>query len=150
MAMFFMVQSYDISVSQTTPENAVFTPHIPVFYPVFLHSSSELIILESKSMQAVKVTYTVQEHYAEHNKENIRRVMADLNALERSDIRYSTFVEKDGKSFTHFAMRKDDEAFKLDMLASFRTFVEELKASNPEKPPVSVQLSLVGSSYSIF
>src|SRR5438045_9734005 len=101
-------------------------------------------------MLGIKVTYTVQEHYAEHNKENINNVMAQLRALDRPDIRYSTFVENDGKTFTHFAVRIDAESFKLDSLESFQKFQRELKASQPEKPPVAVSLNLVGSSYDIF
>ncbi len=101
-------------------------------------------------MQAIKVTYTVQEQYAEHNKENIRNVMAELRALNRSDIRYATFVEDDGKTFTHFAVRRDTESFKLDSLESFKKFQSELKASSPEKPPVAAPLTLVDSSYDIF
>jgi hypothetical protein len=100
-------------------------------------------------MQAIKVTYTVQQGYSEHNKENIRNVMAELSALNRSDIRYSTFIENDGKTFTHFAIWKDAESFKLDSLESFQKFQTELKASNPEKPPFAAPLTLVGSSYDI-
>lgn len=101
-------------------------------------------------MQATRVIYTVREEYAEHNKENIKRVMAELNALNRSDIRYATFVEPDGKTFMHFAVRESEESFKLDSLDSFKQFLTELKASNPEKPPMATSMSLVGSSYEIF
>jgi hypothetical protein len=100
-------------------------------------------------MQAIKVTYTVQKGYAEHNKENIRNVMAELRTLNRADIRYSTFIENDGRTFTHFAVWKDAESFKLDSLASFQKFQTELKASNPEKLPVAAPLTLVASSYDI-
>ena len=101
-------------------------------------------------MIGIEVIYTVQEGYAEHNKANIQRVMADLRALDRSDIRYATYVEEDGKTFHHIAVRKDAESFKLDSLEAFKTFQNELKASQPEKPPVATKLSLVGSSYDIF
>jgi len=101
-------------------------------------------------MLGIKVTYTVQEGYADRNKENIKNVMAELRALNRADIRYSTFVENDGKTFTHFAVWKDAESFKLDTLESFQKFQTELKASSPEKPPVAAPLTLVGSSYDIF
>ena len=101
-------------------------------------------------MQAIKVTYTVQDHYAGHNKENIDAVMSELRALNRSDIRYATFVENNGKTFTHIAVRKNDDSFKLDTLETFRKFQNELKASNPEQPPVAAPLTLVASSYDIF
>ncbi|HWF43545.1 MAG TPA: hypothetical protein VG537_02780 [Candidatus Kapabacteria bacterium] len=101
-------------------------------------------------MQAIKVTYTVQEDYSEHNKANINAVMSELRALNRPDIRYATFVENDGRTFTHFAVRKDAESFKLDSLESFQKFQAELKASNPEKPPMAAPLTLVGSSYDLF
>jgi hypothetical protein len=101
-------------------------------------------------MQAIKVTYTVQEEYSEHNRTNINAVMSELRALNRPDIRYATFVENDGKTFTHFAVRRDADSFKLDTLQSFRKFQDELKASNPERPPVAAPLTLVGSSYDLF
>ena len=101
-------------------------------------------------MIAVRVTYTVQESYAEHNKANIRQVMADLRALNRSDIRYATFVEPDGKTFMHFAVRQDAESFDLNSLDAFKKFQTELKESKPEKPPVASSMTLVGSSYDIF
>lgn len=101
-------------------------------------------------MTAVRVIYTVQEGYVEHNEENIRRVMSELRALNRSDVRYATFIENDGKTFMHFAIRKDGNSFDLTTLESFKTFQRELKESQPEKPPVSTTLSLVDSSYDIF
>ena len=100
-------------------------------------------------MIGIKVTYTVQDSYVEHNKENIRRVMEDLRALNRSDIRYATFVENDGKTFVHFAVRQDADSFKLDSLEAFQKFQNELKESKPEKPPVATPLTLVESSYDI-
>lgn len=43
-------------------------------------------------MRAEKVQYTVKESYSETNQQNIRKVMADLRAIDNPGIRYSAFV----------------------------------------------------------
>ena len=102
-------------------------------------------------MNAVKVQYTVKEEYVETNKANIKRVMADLNALNNADIKYSSFLLDDGKSFVHFVMRANDEAQKtLSDLPSFQEFQRQLKESGPEIPPKAENLTLVGISWDIF
>ena len=102
-------------------------------------------------MKAVKVQYTVKAQYAETNKANIRQVMADLQELANPGIRYSSFVLEDGKTFVHFGVYTDQEALDVvNNLPSFQSFREQLKASGPEAPPKSDDLTLVGSSYEIF
>ena len=61
-------------------------------------------------MKSVKVQYMVKTEYAETNKKNIARVMADLRELAHPGIKYSTFVLDDGKTFVHFGMYADQEA----------------------------------------
>ena len=101
-------------------------------------------------MKVVKVQYTVKSEYAKRNSENIAKVMADLK--EHSDeIKYSSFLMDDNKSFVHFAILKNEEANRLlNNLESFKTFQSELKASMPETPPKLENLSLVASSYEFF
>ncbi|MEM7131707.1 MAG: hypothetical protein AAF702_35665 [Chloroflexota bacterium] len=102
-------------------------------------------------MNAVRVQYTVREEYVETNKANIQKVMADLNALNNSDIRYSAFQLEDGQTFMHFVMRANEEAQKsLSELPSFQEFQRQLRESQPEVPPKAEELSLVGSSWDIF
>ena len=102
-------------------------------------------------MNAVKVQYTVKESYVETNKANIRRVMADLRAINNPNIKYSAFLLDDGKSFVHFVMRADDEAQKtLSDLPSFQEFQRQLRESDPEVAPQAEDLALVGSSWDLF
>ncbi len=102
-------------------------------------------------MQAVKVQYTVKASYAETNKKNIQKVMADLQALNNPGIRYSAFVLEDGQTFVHFAMYPDEEtAAIVPDLESFQSFRQQLKDSQPEAPPTAENLTLVGSAYEIF
>lgn len=102
-------------------------------------------------MNAVKVQYTVRADYAETNKMNIQKVMSDLRAMNNPGIRYSAFVQQDGKTFIHFAFYPDEEtAAIVPNLASFQSFRQQLKESQPEVPPKAEDLTLVGSAFEIF
>ena len=102
-------------------------------------------------MNAVKVQYTVKQSYVETNKANIQKVMADLQAINNPDLRYSAFQLADGKSFVHFVMRANEEAQKtLGELPSFQEFQRQLQESDPESPPNVEELSLVGASWDVF
>ncbi|MEP6675029.1 MAG: hypothetical protein ABJA78_07735 [Ferruginibacter sp.] len=102
-------------------------------------------------MKAVKVQYSVQAGYAENNSENIKRVMEDLRQLNSADIKYSSFLLDDKKTFVHFAMFKSTEAeARFSKLDSFKKFQISLAASNPEVLPKVENLSLIGSSYELF
>ncbi|NCF64537.1 MAG: hypothetical protein GWP61_01095 [Chloroflexi bacterium] len=102
-------------------------------------------------MNAVKVQYTVKAEYVETNKANIQRVMADLRKINNPDIKYSSFLLDDGKSFVHLVMRANDEAQKtLGELPSFQEFQRQLRESGPEVPPKAEDLALVGSSWDFF
>ena len=102
-------------------------------------------------MKATKVQYTVKSEFAEQNVENISTVMRDLRQLNNADIKYTSFVLNDRKSFVHFVMINTEEAGKiLSNLDSFKKFQIELKASNPEILPKVENIFLVNSSYDIF
>jgi quinol monooxygenase YgiN len=102
-------------------------------------------------MKSVKVQYTVKAEYADTNKKNVAKVMADLRELAHPGIKYSTFVMEDGITFIHFGMYADQEALDVvNNLPSFQSFREQLKASGPEAPPKGDDLTLVDSSYEIF
>jgi hypothetical protein len=92
--------------------------------------------------------YTVRPEYAEENAQHIREVMAELRAMNRSDITYRVFLQDDGKTFLHWRMCADEEASKVfDHLASFQRFTEALMASNPEVPPgKGVRFTLVDAT----
>jgi quinol monooxygenase YgiN len=91
--------------------------------------------------------YVVHPAYAEENKKHIRRVMEDLRSLQRTDLKYSVFVEDDGKTFIHLRFCANEEASKVfDQLPAFQEFAAALRASNPEVPPANAtQLTLVAS-----
>src|SRR2546421_312181 len=92
--------------------------------------------------------YVVKAEYAAQNQEHIRRVMDELRALRRTDIRYSVFVEDDGKTFIHWRLCVDEEARKVfDTLESFQAFQAALQASHPEVPPTTAtHLTLIDST----
>jgi hypothetical protein len=102
-------------------------------------------------MKIVHVTYTTQAEYAEHNKANIRAVMQELQERPHAGIRYAVIIAADGKTFTHLAYMQDEEAQQyLNALEPFKTFLRELKESQPEQGPKAQNMDLVGSSFSIF
>lgn len=102
-------------------------------------------------MHAVKVQYTVKADYVETNKANIRRVMADLQEINSPDLKYSSFVMEDGRTFVHFVMRANQEAQRImSELPSFQDFRRQLRASDPEVPPEAEDLDLVGASWPVF
>ena len=91
--------------------------------------------------------YTVQARYAAQNQEQISRVMDELRALRRTDIRYSVFVEDDGKTFIHLLFCANEEAEQVFFkLASQQAFQAGLAASQLEVPPTMTTLRLVGST----
>jgi len=102
-------------------------------------------------MKIVRVTYTTKAEYAAQNQNNIKTVMADLKKLNHADINYNSCLGADGKTFTHLAFFKEDEAEKVLLgLPSFKAFQEQLRGSGLESPPKQELLSLVGSSTDIF
>lgn len=92
--------------------------------------------------------YVVQAAYATQNQEHIRLVMEELRSLHRTDLKYSVFVEDDGKTFIHLRFCANEEASKVfDQLPTFQAFQKALLASQPEVPPTrAVHLTLVGST----
>ena len=98
------------------------------------------------------VRYTVNAEHVAENKGNISRVMAELRTLGRADIKYSVFVEDDGKTFHHWALFGSREAQKVFVnLESFRTFQQASRREGfRETPPMSTNLTLVDSSYNLF
>ena len=102
-------------------------------------------------MLAVKVQYTVTSDYAERNRKNIEKFMAELKQLNNSGIKYSSFVLDDGNTFVHFAMYPDEETQSVVAnLESFKYFQMKLRESKPTTPPNAEPLTLVASAYDIF
>jgi hypothetical protein len=91
--------------------------------------------------------YTVQAVYAAQNQKQISRVVDALRALRRTDIRYSVFVEDDGKTFLHLLFCANDEAEQVFFtLATQQAFQAGLAASHLEVPPTMTTLHLVGAT----
>ena len=92
--------------------------------------------------------YVVQAAYAAENQEHIRRVMEELRSLHRTDLKYSVFVEDDGKTFILLRFCANEEASKVfDRLPAFQAFAAALLASHPEVPPTTaIHLTLVDST----
>ena len=99
----------------------------------------------------VRVQYTTKQHYVAKNKENINKVLNDLRKINNPGIKYGAYLLEDEKTFMHFTLFDNEEAYKvLNGLESFKQFQEELKASGFEVPPKAENLSLVASSYDFF
>ncbi|GHO62580.1 hypothetical protein KSC_014720 [Ktedonobacter sp. SOSP1-52] len=98
------------------------------------------------------VRYTVKAEHVAENKANISRVMAELRSLGRTDIKYSVFVEDDGKTFNHWALFASEEAQKVFVnLESFKAFQQASRQEGfRETPPIATDLTLVASSYNLF
>lgn len=98
------------------------------------------------------VRYTVNAEHVAENKANISRVMVELRTLGRTDIKYSVFVEDDGKTFNHWALFASEEAQKVfGNLDSFRAFQHVSRQEGfRETPPLATNLTLVDSSYDLF
>lgn len=101
-------------------------------------------------MISVKVTYTVKSSFAAENQENIRAFMKDLRALNSKDIRYTVYLDNDGKTFTHLSIHKDEVIqAKLLNMPSFKAFQEKRDASGLEVEPQIVVTQLVAASYEL-
>ncbi len=102
-------------------------------------------------MKIVRVTYTTKPEYSEHNQNNIKTVMSDLQQLAHPGINYNSCLNPDGSTFTHTAFFQTDEDEKILLgLPSFKVFQEQLKAGGLTAPPKQELLTLVGASSDIF
>ena len=91
--------------------------------------------------------YTVQAAYAAQNQKLISRVVEELRGLRRTDLRYSVYVEDDGKTFLHLLFCANDEAEQVFFrLPSQQAFQAGLAASHLEVPPTMTTLHLVGAT----
>ena len=101
-------------------------------------------------MKIARVQYTAKEDFVETNKQNINAVMEELRALNNPNVKYSTYLLEDGRTFMHFAVGTDEEAVKvIGQLESFKQFRAEL-AEGAEAKPQAQNAELVGSSFDWF
>ena len=97
-------------------------------------------------MKSVKVTYTVKTSFVAKNKENIGIFINDLKKMNNNGIRYSIYLAKDGKTFTHLSLYKDEIAQQTFLeMDSFKSFQEQRDASGLEVEPSIEVLNLVAA-----
>ena len=102
-------------------------------------------------MKIVSVVYSPKKGFAGQNQANIKKVMADLQKLNRPGINYHCCLSPDGNTFRHTAFFKSEEDHQvLNKLDSFIYFQEQLKAAGFEASPKQELLSLVGASKDLF
>jgi len=102
-------------------------------------------------MKITRVQYTVKDEYVETNKKNIEAVMQALKNMNIKDLKYSTCLMEDGKSFMHLAFAETPEANdQLTNLPEFKFFTSELRAKGIIAPPVTEHPTLVAAGYDIF
>jgi len=102
-------------------------------------------------MKMINVTYTVKQAFASENHKNVQTFINDLARINNPDLRYLASLDKDGKTFNHFAFYKNDGAQKvLFDLPSFQTFQKKRDESGLEAPPQIRELQLIAASFDIF
>lgn len=98
-------------------------------------------------MKIVHVQYTTRAEFAGRNRENIAAVAAEVRALNLPGTVYSCYLMPDGKTFMHLDHFDSEEAHeRLQAMASFKKFAEELHASGLEEQPVLALPELVATS----
>ena len=96
-------------------------------------------------MKRVMVRYKVKADRAAENERYIQAVFAQLEREKPSGLRYASFKLDDGVSFVHLAsLEAADGGNPLIALSAFKEFVEQIK-TRCEEPPVTSDLSEVGS-----
>ncbi|PST84748.1 hypothetical protein C7T94_01060 [Pedobacter yulinensis] len=99
-------------------------------------------------MKIVKVTYTVQPSFVETNLKNVATFIADIKALNNSEIRYVSYLAEDGKTFVHMGTFGSDHAQQQFLaLPSFRSFQQARNGSGLEKTEHIECLEVAAASY---
>jgi hypothetical protein len=97
-----------------------------------------------------KVTYTVEQGFADTNKQNIKTFLAEVKDLKNPGIHYTILLGKDGKTFTHIGRFLNVEAQKTFLeLPTFKLFQEE-RDKRLETEPTIEFVEEVGSTHEIF
>jgi hypothetical protein len=97
-------------------------------------------------MKVTRVAYTVRAEFVEENKRNIAAVMRQLRELGSNDVKYTVYLQQDGRTFMHLVHQRTAEAERYPTsLESFKTFQAQLKP-NLEVPPKVETFTLVETS----
>lgn len=87
-------------------------------------------------MKIVQVTYTTKIEFANQNQHNIKKLMSELQKLNKTGIHYHACLSSNSKTFIHSAFFNTDEDQKiLNDLRSFQYFQDELKTAGLEVGP---------------
>jgi putative heme iron utilization protein len=101
-------------------------------------------------MKVTRVAYTVRAEFVEENKRNIAAVMRQLRELGSNDVKYTVYLQQDGRTFMHLVHQRTAEAERYPTsLESFKTFQAQLKPNLEVSPKVET-FALVESSTPIF
>ena len=109
-------------------------------------------IRKSKNMTMIhsKVTYVVEQSFADINKQNIKTFLAEAKSLNHPGIHFTILLGKDGKTFTHIGRFLDVEAQRTFLeLPSFKLFQQE-RDKRLEIQPTIEFVEEVGSTHKIF
>ena len=98
-----------------------------------------------KTMRRVMVRYKTKPERAAENEDFIKKVFAALDRDKPAGIQYSSYKLADGVSFVHVASYDmEDGRNPLTSIPEFKAFTAGVK-DRCEEPPVTVDLSVVGS-----
>lgn len=91
------------------------------------------------------VSYRLRPDRVAENERLVVSVFQALNQARPAGLRYATFRQADGVSFIHLVSHDEaDSRNALTSLPEFKAFVEGIK-DRCETPPVSVELTEIGS-----
>ncbi|MNJ85150.1 hypothetical protein D3C87_26170 [compost metagenome] len=97
-------------------------------------------------MISVIVTYQVKPEFSEENKTNIQRFLADFEALDNTQFKYTVLCKEDGISFVHFSQYQNKEIQdQLLNVPSFKLFQQLRDASGLNDSHRVEILDFVGS-----
>ncbi len=97
-------------------------------------------------MISVIVTYQVKPEFSEENKTNIQRFLADFEALDNTQFKYTVLCKEDGVSFVHFSQYQNKEIQdQLLNVPSFKLFQQLRDASGLNDSHRVEILDFVGS-----
>ena len=100
-------------------------------------------------MRTIMVRYKTKPGRAEENELLVKKVFQDLQSAAPQGVRYATFKLGDGVSFVHIAsIDTADGSNPIVESAAFKAFQAEIR-DRCDEPPVSAELTAVGS-YNLF
>jgi hypothetical protein len=95
-------------------------------------------------MGSAMIRYKVRPDRADENETLVKAVYEQLDREQPESLHYATFKLPDGVSFMHVVFESDQPGRILNEVAAFKAFVTDIE-SRCDEPPVTTELSLVGS-----